>query len=140
MVEGQAIETACRRKMRMSGLCKVEMSAFMGGRGPMETERMALSQRERDRLRVLQDVQQGHLTQVKRQHGNAFVWFIRICSIPIARSINPDDSIVLTGSPTPVDTERDTGLSQVLIAIDFFSINPAIYQQRCRPMVGNKTS
>src|SRR5216683_572041 len=30
----------------------------------METERMALSQRERDRLRVLQDVQQGHLTQV----------------------------------------------------------------------------
>src|SRR5258705_6592163 len=30
----------------------------------METERMGLSQRERDRLRVLQDVQQGHLTQV----------------------------------------------------------------------------
>jgi transposase len=30
----------------------------------METERIALSQRERDRLRVLQDVQQGHLTQV----------------------------------------------------------------------------
>jgi hypothetical protein len=29
----------------------------------METERMALSQRERDRLRVLQDVKQGHLTQ-----------------------------------------------------------------------------
>src|ERR1700685_2549475 len=26
--------TACRRKMRMSGLCKVEMSAFMDGRGP----------------------------------------------------------------------------------------------------------
>jgi hypothetical protein len=24
----------CRRKMRMSGLCKVEMSAFMEGRGP----------------------------------------------------------------------------------------------------------
>jgi hypothetical protein len=31
----------------------------------METERMALSQRERDRLRVLQDVEQGHLTQVE---------------------------------------------------------------------------
>ena len=31
----------------------------------METERMALSQRERDRLRVLQDVKQGHLTQVE---------------------------------------------------------------------------
>ena len=29
----------------------------------METERMALSQRERDRLRVLQEVKQGHLTQ-----------------------------------------------------------------------------
>src|SRR5216683_5771118 len=24
----------CRRKMRMAGLCKVEMSAFMDGRGP----------------------------------------------------------------------------------------------------------
>ena len=24
----------CRRKVRMSGLCKVEMSAFMDGRGP----------------------------------------------------------------------------------------------------------
>src|SRR6267378_6496995 len=31
----------------------------------METERIALSQRERDRLRVLQDVEQGHLTQVE---------------------------------------------------------------------------
>src|SRR5580700_5278901 len=27
-------ECMCRCKMRMSGLCKVEMSAFMGGRGP----------------------------------------------------------------------------------------------------------
>jgi transposase len=31
----------------------------------METERIALSQRERDRLRVLHEVQQGHLTQVE---------------------------------------------------------------------------
>src|SRR5258708_32775450 len=31
----------------------------------METERIALSQRERDRLRVLQDVEQGHLTQLE---------------------------------------------------------------------------
>jgi helix-turn-helix protein len=30
----------------------------------METERIALSQRERDRLRVLHEVAQGHLTQV----------------------------------------------------------------------------
>jgi len=30
----------------------------------METERIALNQRERDRLRVLHDLQQGHLTQV----------------------------------------------------------------------------
>jgi hypothetical protein len=51
--------------MRMSGLCKVEMSGFMGGWGPMETERMALSQRERDRIRVLHEVQQGHVTQVE---------------------------------------------------------------------------
>src|SRR6266478_9810724 len=31
---GQLPNRRCRRKMRMSGLCKVEMSAFMGGRGP----------------------------------------------------------------------------------------------------------
>ena len=30
----------------------------------METERITLSQRERDRLRVLHEVQQRHLTQV----------------------------------------------------------------------------
>jgi hypothetical protein len=55
----------CRRKMRMSGLCKVEMSAFMDGRGPVETERITSSQRERDRLKVLHEVQQKHLTQVE---------------------------------------------------------------------------
>src|SRR5246127_3745450 len=32
--------------------------------GPMEMERIALSQRERDRLRVLHEVNQKHLTQV----------------------------------------------------------------------------
>src|SRR5271167_4622023 len=31
--------------------------------GPMETERITLSQRERDRRRVLHEVKQGHLTQ-----------------------------------------------------------------------------
>jgi hypothetical protein len=31
----------------------------------METERITLSQRDRDRLRVLHEVQQGHLTQRK---------------------------------------------------------------------------
>src|SRR6202040_1259912 len=30
----QRIHESCRCKMRMSGLCKVEMSAFMDGRGP----------------------------------------------------------------------------------------------------------
>src|SRR6267378_6472693 len=30
----QQTDHYCRRKMRMSGLCKVEMSAFMVGRGP----------------------------------------------------------------------------------------------------------
>jgi transposase len=33
--------------------------------GAMETERMALSQRERDRLRVLHEVKQGHVSQVE---------------------------------------------------------------------------
>jgi Helix-turn-helix domain len=50
----------------MSGLCKVEMmSAFMDGRGPHGTERITLSQRERDRLKVLHEVQPRHLTQVE---------------------------------------------------------------------------
>ena len=31
---------------------------------PMETERITLSQQERDRMKVLHEVQQGHLTQV----------------------------------------------------------------------------
>jgi hypothetical protein len=31
----------------------------------METERIALSQRERDRLKVLHDVREGHLTRVE---------------------------------------------------------------------------
>jgi hypothetical protein len=31
----------------------------------METERMALSQRERDRLRVLHEVEQGHVAQIE---------------------------------------------------------------------------
>ena len=31
----------------------------------METERIAMSQRERDRLRMLQEVEQKHLTQVE---------------------------------------------------------------------------
>src|SRR5258708_33262315 len=30
----QVVALPCRLKMRMSGLCKVEMSAFMVGRGP----------------------------------------------------------------------------------------------------------
>jgi Mn-dependent DtxR family transcriptional regulator len=33
--------------------------------GPMEPERIALSQRERDRLKVLHEVQQKRLTQVE---------------------------------------------------------------------------
>src|SRR6202158_3259960 len=61
----QGLRFCCRCKMRMSGLYKVEMSGFMGGRGPMETERIALSQQERDRLRVLHEVKQKHLTQVE---------------------------------------------------------------------------
>src|ERR1700675_3129668 len=32
--------------------------------GPMETERITLSQRERDRLKVLHEVQEKHLSQV----------------------------------------------------------------------------
>ena len=35
----------------------------------METERIALSQRERDRLKALHEVQQEHLTQVERRGG-----------------------------------------------------------------------
>ena len=49
--------------MRMSGLCKVEMSAFMDGRGRHGNGANRVSQRERDRLKVLHEVQQKHLTQ-----------------------------------------------------------------------------
>src|SRR5271165_1660705 len=45
--------------------CKMRMSAFMDGRGPMDTEQIASSQRERDRLKVLHEVKQKHLTQVE---------------------------------------------------------------------------
>src|SRR6202045_1611590 len=55
----------CRRKMRMSCLCKVEMIPLSWrAEGPMETERITLSQRERDRLKVLHEVKQKHLSQV----------------------------------------------------------------------------
>jgi Helix-turn-helix domain len=49
----------------MSGLCKVEMSGSIGLPRPMEPERIALSQRERDRLKVLHEVEQKHVTQVE---------------------------------------------------------------------------
>jgi hypothetical protein len=55
----------CRRKMRMSGLSKVEMSGFMGVRRSHGTERIALSQRERDRLRVLHEAKHRQITQVE---------------------------------------------------------------------------
>src|SRR5437016_14243706 len=45
----------------------------------METERIALSQRERDRLRGLQDVEQGHLTQVEAAGR------IRLCDRQVRR-------------------------------------------------------
>src|SRR6201998_3130953 len=50
--------------MRMSGLCKVECPLSWMAEGPMETERITLSQRERDRLKVLHEVQLKHLSQV----------------------------------------------------------------------------
>jgi len=91
----QRLTRLCRRKMRMSGLCKVEMSAFMVGEGPMETERIALSQRERDRLRVLQDVQQGHIT--RRTDRTRIVVCSRVIALavrPATRAVGP----VLVGS------------------------------------------
>src|SRR5437667_11236394 len=52
--------------MRMSGLCKVANVRFhVMAEGPMETERIALSQRERDRLRVLHEVKQKQITQIE---------------------------------------------------------------------------
>ena len=38
--------------MRMSGLSKVEIPVSWVGGGPMEAERIALNQRERERLKV----------------------------------------------------------------------------------------
>jgi hypothetical protein len=53
--DGKVLGLRCRCKMRMSGLSKGEMSAFRGARRSHETARIALSQRERDQLRVLHD-------------------------------------------------------------------------------------
>jgi hypothetical protein len=45
----------------------------------METERIALSQRERDRMRVLHEVQQGHLTQREAEQTNdAYVEWVTL--------------------------------------------------------------
>ena len=44
-----------RCKMRMSYLSKGEMSALWVAESPMETERIALSQPDRNRLRVLHE-------------------------------------------------------------------------------------
>jgi hypothetical protein len=48
----------------MSGLCKVEMSTFLGAGGPIEEERIELSAKERERLKVLHEVERGHLLQI----------------------------------------------------------------------------
>jgi len=48
----------------MSGLCKVEMPAFLGAGRPMEEERIALSANERERFKVLHEVREGHVRQI----------------------------------------------------------------------------
>ena len=62
----QHIDGECRRKMRMSGLCKVEMSAFLRAGGPMAEERIALSAKERERLKVLPEITSGSYRFVGR--------------------------------------------------------------------------
>jgi hypothetical protein len=39
----------------------------------METERVALSQRERDPLKVLHEAKQKHLSQVNEEFGTSFM-------------------------------------------------------------------
>jgi hypothetical protein len=72
----------------MFGLCKVEMSAFfLGVGGPIKEERIALSLKERERLKVLQ-VEPGHLRQIdaarrlrlERSAGAAFARLTRMIS------------------------------------------------------------
>jgi hypothetical protein len=53
--------------MKMSGLYKVGMPGFMNGRRPMKTEPIALSQKERNRLKVLRDVERGRLKQLEAE-------------------------------------------------------------------------
>ncbi len=53
----------------MSGLCKVEMSAFRGAGGPMDEERIELTAKERERLKVLYEVERGHLPQIDGARG-----------------------------------------------------------------------
>src|ERR1700719_1799387 len=65
--------------MRMSGLCKGEMSAFMDGRGPMETERITLSQREILSVRVGRQVVDDHTVSWdgNRRWKSNGVWMAR---------------------------------------------------------------
>jgi len=56
---------SCRSKVRMSGLSKVEMSAFIGSRGRYGNGANRVEPTRTDRLRVLHKVGQKQLTQVE---------------------------------------------------------------------------
>ena len=72
-----ATGSGCRSKVRMPSLCKVEMSAFLRGWGPMEEERIELSAREWERLKALHEVEKAHLRQRDAAHR------LRLSTMPI---------------------------------------------------------
>jgi hypothetical protein len=70
----------------MSGLRKVEMSGFIPvGGGGMETERIELSARKRERLKARQQVEEGHLKQVEAARRLRLTAELITSSLPVTR-------------------------------------------------------
>ena len=65
------LPTASQSVRRMCS-CKVRMSAFLGPGGPMEVERIELTAKEHERLKVLHEVERGHLPQIDAARGLRF--------------------------------------------------------------------
>src|ERR1017187_1524480 len=81
----------------------------------METERMALSQRERDRLRVLQEVERGYLTQ-REAAGR-----VHLCDRQVRRLLlrlrEQGDRVVIHGlRGRPSNRKFDVSLQQKVLA------------------------
>jgi hypothetical protein len=81
----------------------------------METERMALSQRERDNIRVLHEVKQGYLTQVEAAER------IHLCERQVRRLLlriakNGDRAVAHGLRGRPSNRKLPAGFQQKVLA------------------------